>query len=495
MSKNALVQQLLEDYKPIWALDYASSLFEWDTDTYMPIQGSRPRGFAQAQMALMKQERVIELAGPISKAEKLGDLSDYEKGILRTIKRDFDYYTKLPAKLLEEIQRTTTEATVVWREARRKSDFQMFKDYLQKIVELKREEAEKLGYEGHPYNALLDRYEEGLTVKDVDKVFSALVPNLKRILSKVLAGGRYPTSHPLESLSYEEETMRRVNSEVLTLLGMPQKTFRLDVSIHPFTSNISLEDVRVTTRYEGKSFKDSLFGLIHECGHALYDLQVDPTLEYTPIGGAISLGVHESQSRFWENFIGRSREFTKLVYPILKRNLPFVSGYSEDEVYRYFNLVRPTPIRVEADELTYNFHIVLRYELEKKIVGGDVSVSELPSLWDDMMEEYVGVRPKSYAEGVLQDVHWSSESSGFGYFPTYSFGNVIGGMVFDQIRKDMDLEDAVRRGELEGIKGWLRDHLHRWGATYSPKELQMKVFGEVYNPEHLLSYLEHKYLE
>ena len=491
MSNNALVQQLLEEYKPIWALDHAFSLFEWDIETYMPVQASKARGFAQAQMALMKQERVIDLAGPISKAEKLSDLSDYEKGILRTIKRDLDYYTKVPPKLLEELRRTTTEASVVWREARRKSDFQMFKDYLQKIVELKKQEAEKLGYEGHPYNALLDRYEENLTVKDVDKVFSALVPSLKRILSKVLSDGKYPTSHPLESLSYEEDAMRRVNTEILTLLGMPEKTFRMDVSTHPFTSSMSLEDVRVTTRYEGKGFKESLFSLIHECGHALYDLQVDPALEYTPLAGGTSLGVHESQSRFWENFIGRSAEFTKLVYPILKKNLPFVLGYSEDEVYRYFNLVRASPIRVEADELTYNFHIILRYELEKKIMAGDVSVSEIPSLWDDMMEEYVGVRPRNNAEGVLQDIHWSG---GFGYFPTYSLGNVIGGMVFHQIQKDINLEDAVRHGELEGIKGWLRDHLHKWGSTYSPKELQMKAFGEVYNPEHLVSYLEHKYL-
>jgi carboxypeptidase Taq len=492
MSNNALVQQLLEEYKPIWALDHAFSLFEWDTETYMPVQASKARGFAQAQMALMKQERVTDLVGPTSKAEKLSDLSDYEKGILRTIKRDLDYYTKVPPKLLEELQRTTTEASMVWREARRKSDFQMFKDYLQKIVELKKQEAEKLGYEGHPYNALLDRYEEGLTVKDVDKVFSALVPSLKRILSKVLSDGKYPTSHPLESLSYEEDAMRRVNTEILTLLGMPEKTFRMDVSTHPFTSSMSLEDVRVTTRYEGKGFRESLFSLIHECGHALYDLQVDRALEYTPLAEGTSLGVHESQSRFWENFIGRSREFTKLVYPILKKNLQFVRGYSEDEVYRYFNLVRASPIRVEADELTYNFHIVLRYEMEKKIVGGDVSASEIPSLWDDMMEEYVGVRPRNYAEGVLQDIHWSG---GFGYFPTYSLGNVIGGMVFHQIRKDMDLEDAVRHGKLKGIKGWLRDHLHKWGSTYSPKELQMKAFGEVYNPEHLVSYLEHKYLE
>ncbi len=493
MFRNALIQEVLEEYKPTWALEHASSLFDWDTETYMPVQASKPRGFAQAQIALLKQERVIALAGLISKAEKLSDLSDYEKGILRVIKRDLDYYTKVPPKLLEELQRTATEATVAWREARRKSDFPMFKGYLEKIVDLKRQEAEKLGYLGDPYNALLDRYEEGATTDDVDKVFLALVPNLKRILNKVLSDGKYPSTHPLESVAYREEDMKRVNQEVLALLQMPDKTFRMDVSTHPFTSSLAIEDVRITTRYEGKNFKESMFSLIHECGHAIYDLQNDTSFEYTPLERAASLGVHESQSRFWENFIGRGRGFAKLVHPILKKNLPFLSGYGEDEIYRYFNTVRPSLIRVEADELTYNFHIVLRYELEKRLIGGDASVSEIPSLWNDKMEEYVGVRPKSDAEGVLQDIHWSG--GGIGYFPTYSLGNVIGGMVFDQIRKDMDLEGAVQRGDFGAIKGWLREHIHRRGATYSPKELQRKILGETYNPEHLVRYLEHKYLE
>jgi carboxypeptidase Taq len=492
MSKNPVVQQVLEKYKPIWALDHAFSLLDWDLETHMPVDASKDRGFAQAQILLMRQERFLELAGLIAKAEGLSDLSDFERGTLRLVKRDIDYYTKVPPKLVEELQRTSTEATVVWREARKKSDFSMFKGWLEKIVELKKQEAEKLGYVGHPYNALLNRFEEELTVNDVDRMFSTLVPNLKRILSKVISDGAYSSSHPLEAIAYGEEAMTRVNTEVLALLGMPEKTFRMDISTHPFTTSMSMHDVRVTTRYEGKDFRESMFSTIHECGHALYDLQIDPALEYTPLERATSLGVHESQSRFWENFIGRSREFTKLVCPTLRKNLRFVSDYSQDEVYRYFNMVRPSPIRVEADELTYNFHIILRYDLEKKLMGGEVSVSDVPSLWNSKMEEYVGVRPRNDAEGVLQDIHWSG---GFGYFPTYSLGNVIAGMVYHQIQKDLDLKDVVAQGELRGIKEWLKDRLHRYGAIYSPKELQRKLFGEEYNPEHLVSYLEQKYLD
>jgi len=407
------------------------------------------------------------------------------------MKRDIDYFTKIPPKLLEDMQRTSTEATVVWREARHKSDFKMFSGYLEKIVDLKRQEADKLGYVEHPYNALLDKYEEELTTNDVDRVFSPLASNLKRILSKVQSEGKFPSSHPLESASYDTEAMRRVNQGILKILEMPEKTFRMDVSTHPFTTSMSIDDVRITTRYEGKDFKESVFSTIHESGHAIYELQVDPTLDYTPLARATSTAVHESQSRFWENFIGRSKEFTEVVYPTLKSNLPFISAYNPLDVYRYFCAVRPSPIRVDADELTYNFHIIVRYEIEKQLIGGKIQVSEVPSVWNDSMEKYVGVRPKNDAEGVLQDVHWGG--GGFGYFPTYSLGNVIAGMFFHQIKKDFDVKEAVRQGGLSKIKMWLKEKIHQYGAIYSPKEIQKRLFGEEYNPEWLVRYLEEKY--
>jgi carboxypeptidase Taq len=493
MSRNWLTQEVVEKYKPIWALDHAAALMEWDIETYMPVGGAKPRGFAQAQLTLMKQERTMNLSSLVTKAEKQSDLTDYDKGVLRVVKRDLDYFTRVPPSLLEDLQRTTTEGTVVWREARKKSDFGKFKPYLEKMFELKRQEAEKLGYEGHRYDALLDRFEEGLTTKDVDRVFSSLVPNLKRILKKVLEGGKFPSSHPLEAIAYDEAAMKRVNEEALRILKMPERTFRMDVSTHPFTTGMATEDVRITTRYERKSFKDTLFSAIHESGHAIYELQVDPSLDYTPLGHTISLGVHESQSRFWENFVGRSREFTRLIYPALTKNLPFVARHSEDDVYSYFNMVRPSLIRVDADELTYNFHIVLRYELEKKLIGGEVRVDEAPALWKDMMEEFVGIRPQNDGVGVLQDVHWSGGL--IGYFPTYSLGNVIGGMIYNRIQKDIDVRKTIEAGELTQLKAWLREHIHKLGATYSPKELQMRELGETYNPDHLVHYLEGKYLQ
>ena len=492
MSQNQTIMEIAEKYKPLWALDSVSALLDWDTETYMPPGSSEQRGFALAQTQLIRQERMTHLVDLAQKAEKSSGLNDYEKGFVRVLRHDLDYYLKVPPKLLEDILRTGIEGTVVWREARKKSDFSMFEPYLEKMVGLKRQEAEKLGYEGHPYNALMDRFEEGLTTKDVDRIFSTLTPPLRGILDKVLAAGKFPSTHPLEEMSYEEAAMKRVNEDVLKLLQMPEKTFRMDISTHPFTASMSVEDVRITTRYEGKDFKSSLYSTVHESGHAIYDLQVDPSLNYTPLSRATSLGVHESQSRFWENFIGRSREFVRLVYPTLKSNLPFVAKYNEDQIYRYVNSVKRSLIRVEADELTYNFHIMLRYELEKKLIGGEIQVSEAPSLWKDMMEKYVGVRPKTDAEGILQDVHWSGGM--FGYFATYSLGNVIAGMFYNRIRKDMDLNATVAKGEFGKVKDWLKEKIHRHGAIYSPKELQQRLFGEQYNPQWLINYLQEKYL-
>ena len=492
MFENPLIKHIIEGYKPIWALNHASTLFEWDLETFMPLGASKSRGFAQAQIALMRQQRIFNLAETVARAEQSSDLSDYEKGIIRVIKREVEYFTKIPPDLIEELEKTVTEATVVWREARKRSDFSLFKPHLEKIVELKRREADKLDFEGHPYNALLDLFEEDLTTEDVDRMFASLLPNLKRILEKIISSGFFPPKHKLEEIEYEERDMKRVNQEVLRILGMPDDRFRMDTSTHPFTSGLSLDDVRITTRYERKNFKESLYSVIHECGHALYDLQIDPALEYTPIAGGASLGIHESQSRFWENMIGRSGEFVKLLYPTLRKNLSFMSQFSEEDVYKYLNVVRPSLIRVAADEVTYNFHIVVRYEVEKKLIGGEASVSEIPTIWDDMIEEYLGVRPKRLAEGVLQDVHWSGGM--FGYFPTYTLGNVIAAMVHDHLRENLNVQDALGRSEIDTIKNWLRENIHKWGSTYSPKKLQEKIFGEIYNPAHLLSYLEEKYL-
>ena len=491
MAQNPLVRDILKNYRQVWALNHSMAVLGWDMETHMPEGGAKPRGMASGQLAVMAQKATVEMNGLVKKAEKARDLDDMEKGVVRVLRRSLDYYLKVPPELVDEIQRVTTEATVVWRTARKKSDFKLFRPHLERIVQLQRKVADKLGYEKHPYNALLDLFEEGFTVRDADVVYSKLIPETRKLLAKVTAAGVYPSKHPLESVKYDTEAMERVNLGVVKMLKMPTERFRMDVSTHPFTTQIASDDVRITTRYEGVNFKSTLYSTIHESGHAIYGLGVDKKLAYTPVGDGASYGIHESQSRFWENVVGRSREFVRLVDPLLRENLPFLRGHEDEDLYRYFNTVRKSFIRVDADELTYNFHTALRYEVEKKVIAGEVGVSELPSLWSDTFDEYLGMRPKNDAEGVLQDIHWSGGS--FGYFATYTLGNVVAAMIWHKMNNGALIREALQKGEIMELKAWLGTHIHRCGSIYAPKELQQRVFGEAYNPDRLLEYLNTKF--
>lgn len=489
--KNPVVLDLLIKYKPIAAMAHTSALLGWDLEINMPEAGASARGQAQAEIDLLRQKMTLDLTGLIEKAERQKTLNDAEKGIVRVIKRELDYYQKLPADLIEQLNKATVEAAVPWRDARKKADFRIFQPHLEKITDLKRKQAEYLNADTHPYNALLDLFEEGLTIDDLDKIFSVLVPQLKKILAKTLSQGRFPEKHPIEDFDYDVEALKQVNEKLIAMLGMPAKRFRQDVSTHPFMIRIAGDDVRITTRYEPKNFKASMFGIMHECGHALYELQIDHELDSTPTGTGVSSGVHESQSRFWENIVGRSRQFTSMIYPMLETKLSFLSRYDEKQAYSYFNTVRPSLIRVEADELTYNFHIAMRYELEKKMMRGTVEVSELPSVWNDMIEAYLGKRPLDDAQGVLQDVHWSWGQ--YANFPGYSLGNVIAGMLWSTLTKKQLLPVSGDKS-IPALKGWLAENLHKYGATYPPKELLNRVFGHGYDPSGLVGYLEDKYL-
>jgi len=464
----------------------------WDIETQMPESGAKARGMATGQLAMMAQKATIDIKPLVERAAKTNSLDDRESGIVRVLQRALHYYTRIPPELVNDLEKTTAEANLAWRKARKESNFKVFKPHLEKVVNLKLDIADKLGYEKHPYNALLDLYEEGFTVADADRVYDILIPESRKIIQKVSEAGVFPSKHPLESRKYGTEGMEKVNEGLLEILKMPKDRFKMGVSTHPFTIGISEDDVRITTRYEGKDFKASMYGTIHECGHAIYHLGIGKELQFTPVADGASFGIHESQSRFWENAVGRSREFVNLVYPLLRKNLNFLSKYDREDIYYYVNTIRKSYIRVEADELTYNLHTALRYEIEKQILEGKAKVSELPEIWNDTFEEYFGMKPPDDAHGVLQDVHWSWGS--FGYFATYTLGNVVLGMIWHKLGDGRAVRESVESGDLTKLKGWLGTHIHRWGSVYSPKELQRRVFGEAYNPEHLLNYYEQKFL-
>ncbi len=484
-------RDLLEKYKTVWALNHASQVMRWDLETYMPLEGVSARGTSLSEVSLLAQKFTLELRPEIDALARAKDLTDQERGMVRVLSRRLDYYSKVPSDLISRIQKATTEARVAWRQARSKSDFNFFKPHLENLLELKKEEGARLAEGGDAYDALLDQSEEGLTSSIIDQIFSKLIPSLKQLLAKVSSDSIFTGKHELEEAKYDISAMAKLNSDILSVLDMPQNRFRMDISAHPFTTGFDIDDVRITTRYEGIDFKASMYSTIHESGHAIYELQISKELALTPLARGASSGFHESQSRFWENVVGRSKEFIQLIEPYIKRHLAFTSKHDTDSLYRYVNVVRPSKIRVDADELTYNFHIALRYKIERQLFEGKAEVSEVPQLWDDTLEEYLGIRPNNDAEGCLQDIHWSH--GGFASFPNYTVGNVIAGMCHERISKELEFRELIQQKKIKEIKEWLGRNIHQYGSTYSPKELQQKVFGKLYDPTPLLEYLRFKF--
>lgn len=480
----------------MWSLKHAISLMGWDFETYMPIEGTEERGVADSQLHMLHKDLLLnrDFIGLVESAKKLGSLGDFEKGIVRLLDREITKQIKIPNELTEAESLVRIRGNMAWREARAKSDFKMYEPHLSKMIEIKKQIAEKRGYEKHPYDALLDTFEEDLTVDDMDKVFGVLTPRIQKILKKLVdSSSPFCKENNLAKSNYDIHIVDELNHDILSLLKYNMKRFRMDISTHPFTETMGLNDIRITTRYEGIDFKKSIFSTIHEAGHALYNLQCDQSLSFTPIEGGSSLGLHESQSRFWENIVCRSLPFVQLISPLIRKQVHFANQTTDDELYLYFNNVKADYIRVDADEVSYNLHIAIRYEIEKKIFGDELSVSEIPEFWNDRMEQLLGVRPTKDSHGVLQDTHWSSGL--FGYFPTYTLGNLVSAIIASKMRKDLEsYEQNIKGGNFNPIRDWLRLRIHQYGSTYAPKVLLDRSLNEGYNPDYFVTYLESKYL-
>jgi carboxypeptidase Taq len=490
------MNQILDAYKPMWSLKHAISLMGWDFETCMPREGTEERGVADSQLHMLYKDLLLnkDFIGLVQSAQKLRNLSDLEKGIVRVLNREITKQIKIPKGLTETESLERIRGNMAWRKARAKSAFRMYEPHLKKMVEIKKQIVEKIGYEKHPYDALLDTFEEELTVNDLDKVFGELTPRIQKIL-KILVDSSSPfcKGSKLGITRYDIQKVDELNRDILTLLQYDMKRFRMDVSTHPFTEFMGINDVRITTRYEGTDFKKSISSTIHEAGHALYNLQCDQSLSVTPLEGGSSLALHESQSRFWENIVGRSLPFVQLIAPLIRKQVSYANQATDDELYLYFNNVKANYIRVDADEVTYNLHIATRYEIEKKIFGNELSVPEIPEYWNDRMEELLGVRPTKDSQGALQDPHWSSGL--FGYFPTYTLGNLVSAIIASKMCKDLEgYEENIKKGYLEPIMKWLRLRIHRHGSVYSPKVLLNNTLNEDYNPDYFVTYLETKYL-
>jgi carboxypeptidase Taq len=487
-------------------LESVQSLLNWDQETYMPPQAAAHRADQQSMIATLIHERktspkVGELIAACEADKSLnGNPANPHTAAVREFRRDYDLATKLPRELVAELAKVGSQAQEVWKEARAKSDFAMFAPWLEKMIALVRRKADCYGVSkgGERYDALLNEYEPGMTARELDAIFKPLRSRLAGFIGDISKSKNKPSDKPLLA-KIEPERQHRFGLFVIGAMGFDVKAGRLDTTTHPFCSELGPADTRLTTRYRDEKFTDALYGTMHEAGHGLYEqgLPKNGSLDGvplfgTPLASAISLGIHESQSRMWENLVGRSRAFWEWALPHARQIMgPALEPYSVDDLYRAVNIVTPSYIRVEADEATYNLHIMLRFEVERALLAGELEPKDVPAVWNRKFKEYLGIDVPDDRRGCLQDVHWSFGL--IGYFPTYTLGNLYAAQFWETIQGQIsDLEQQIKRGNFAPLKSWLNQNIHSHGKRYRAADLCKMVTGKPLSADPLMRHLEGK---
>ncbi len=471
-------------------LGAAAALLSWDQEVMLPPRGAPARARQSAALAGVLHERLCDPAlGRLLAEAAAAGAAGLDAAAVREATRDRDRAVRVPRELVTELAAATSVAQQAWVGARERADWAAFAPHLARLVALKRREAEAVGYDAEPYDALLDEFEPGARAATLTPLFARLREEIVALLGTV---GDAPAEGPLtgDFPIARQETLSR---EVLAFMGFDLEAGRLDVSAHPFTTGTSRGDVRLTTRYDPRDLRVGLYATIHEAGHGLYEQGIPDELAGTPLADAASLGIHESQSRLWENMIGRSREFWEHWAPRVRALFPDrLEGVTAEAMYRAVNAVRPSLIRIEADEVTYNLHIVLRFELERALLAGEIAVEDLPAHWNARLRETLGVRPADDAEGVLQDIHWACGL--FGYFPTYTLGNLYAAQFHAQACRDIgDLPGLIARGDTAPLLAWLRAKIHARGRILPAQELCREVTGRGLETGPFVAYLRAKF--
>lgn len=501
MSTEKALATLTEQSKEITLLSHTAALLGWDQETYMPPAAIDERGQQQALISALIHQRITsdalaealsELgasdASPLGKAE----LSWHERRTVRSLWRAYSKRKKIPEKFIREEAATASTAQAAWVKAREANDFKAFLPHLEKTVDLSLEKAEYLGYQNEAYDALLDQYEPDSKAADVARVFQGLAAELVPLVEQII-------SHPAPNDAFLQQSYPLADQEayskkVLEAMGYDFSMGRLDVVAHPFCTTLGRKDVRTTTHYYEKDFTKSLYSVIHEGGHALYEMGFADDLPDILAEGT-SLGIHESQSRTWENMIARSRPFWQKQFPELQKTFPTqLASVKADDVWRAVNKVEKSLIRIYADEVTYSLHIMLRFNLELALMRKDLKPKDIPGAWNDESKRLLGIVPPSDADGCLQDVHWSM--GGIGYFPTYALGNLYGAMFMEKAQADIpDLWTRIASGDLATLRGWLKTNIHQYGAAKTPGELLQDVCGKPLDHKAFMAYLKNKYTE
>lgn len=489
------IEEFKEYLKKIEYLQSISSLMHWDMRVNIPKKGVAHRGEVLGYISgeiykLQTSDRIKEFIDYFNLIE---DLDDVTKAMVEKTTKDYNQTKKIPEDRYKGYVIAVSNSEAAWEDAKDKSDFNLFQPHLERIVAFNKEFVDYWGYDKNKYDTLLDFYEPGITVDRLDKVFGELRDAIVTLLEKV-QNSKVKTNPEVFTKNFPKKDQEEFGLLVLKQMGFDFEAGRLDESVHPFTINFNNKDVRITTKYHEDDFRSALFGTIHEGGHALYEQNIPDELSSTLLNTGVSMGIHESQSRYYENILGRSKEFWKYFYPEVQKRFKQFDGMSLEEFYREINDVRPSLIRIEADELTYSLHIIIRYEIEKALINGEVEVKDMPRVWNEKYKEYLGVEPGKDSEGVLQDVHWSGGM--FGYFPSYALGNLYGAQFLSKMLRDLpNYYGDIEEGRLGDIKNWLKENIHRHGSIYKPAELLKMVTGEELTAKYFIDYLNKKYSE
>ena len=491
------LERLKETLGEVADLHRAGAVLAWDQETFMP-----PGGVEHRADQLTTLERLAHVRFTSDEVGALLDAAESEvahlpfdsddASLVRVTRRDYEQSRKLPLELVGEIARAGATARPVWQKARKDADFGLFAPYLEKNVELNRRVADALGYRRRPYDALLDRTEPGLTTDQLEEIFAELKQAIVPLVADVARNADAVDDSVLHR-GFDPDVQVQYALDVVTKLGYDIERGRQDLSTHPFTIPFGPGDVRITTRVSRGFFNECLFGSIHEAGHAMYYQGVGKNLDRTPLWDGASPGVHESQSRLWENLVGRSAAFWHHFYPSLRKAFPEpLKGVDEEEFFRAINKSYPSLIRVEADEVTYNLHILMRFELENELLEGSLKVRDLPEAWNARVKEYLGIKVPNDREGVLQDIHWSWVD--FAVFPGYTLGNLMSAQLMDRIRADVpDLDRQIEGGEFGTLLRWLQVNVYSHGRKFTPNELMERATGKPVSAEPWIAYVRQKF--
>ncbi len=495
MTVRSAMKRYRETLKKIKAYGYAGNAIYYDAMTAAPERSQEARGPVMA--FLSEEEYKLSTGKAMREAvsylyEHREELKPEEKREIELYNKDMLYMSSIPKEEYIEYSLLINDAEAVWHKAKAENDFAAFCPYLERIFDAKRRFALYYKPEDKPYDTCLSQYETGLTEEKADAFFAALRERIVPLIKKI--GEKEQIDDSFLYKTYPIELQRKFSDKLLEIMSIDRKRCAIGETEHPFTMEFSKNDVRVTTHYYENNLASSLYSVVHEGGHALYELGGGDEYEGTALSGGVSMGIHESQSRLFENIIGRSRAFVSVIYPVLLELFPQqLEGVSEEMLYRAVNKSTPSLIRTEADELTYSLHVMVRYEIEKGVIGGKYKVSDLPKIWAEKMKEYLGVDVPSDSEGVLQDSHWSG--GGVGYFPSYALGSAYGVMFTEEMKKELDVDDIIRKGDLAPIVAWLTDKIYRHSSRYEPNELIESVCGKEFDPMPYVDYLEKKYTE